>query len=117
MVEPPATYRVSITAQARQDLRALVRWLAQHDSPRAAEHVLDKLLETCHKLALQPERGTFPPELVPLGVRRYRQVFFKPYRVIYRVIHREGDDQVVVLLIADGRRNLKTELERRLLGM
>lgn len=108
----PETYRVTITAGAKQDLRALLRWIAQHDSPGAAEHVLDKLLETCHKLALQPERGAYPTELVALGIRRYRQVFFKPYRVIYRV---EGE-QVSVLLIADGRRNLKTLLERRLLG-
>lgn len=89
-----------------------MRWIAQHDSPAAAEHVLDKLLETCQKLALQPERGAFPAELVALGIRQYRQVFFKPYRVIYRV----DGDQVAVLLIADGRRNLKTLLERRLLS-
>ena len=105
---PPAVYQVSITARAKQDLRAIVRWIAQHDSPAAAEHVLDKVLETCHKLALQPDRGTCPPELMALGVRRYRQVFFRPYRVI--------DHRVAVLLIADGRRNLQALLERRLLG-
>ena len=48
-----------------------------------------------------------------LGIRRYRQVFFKPYRVAYRV----DRDQVAVLLIADGRRDLKTLFERRLLSM
>ena len=47
-----------------------------------------------------------------MGVRAFRQVNFKPYRVIYRVI----DPQAFVLVIADGRRNLKTLLERRLLG-
>ena len=74
--------------------------------------MLDKVLETCHTLALQPDRGAYPAELAALGIRRYRQVFFKPYRMIYRV----GGDQVAVLLIADGRRNLKILLERRLLG-
>ncbi len=108
----PETYRVTITARAKQDLRALVRWIAQHDSPGAAEHVLDRVLSTCHTLALQPERGTYPAELAALGIRRYRQVFFKPYRVVYRV----DGDQVSVLLIADSRRNFKTLLERRLLG-
>ncbi len=112
ILKVPETYRVTVTARAKQDLRALVRWIADHDSPGAAEHVLDKLLETCHTLALQPERGAYPAELVALGIRRYRQVFFKPYRVIYRV----DAEQVAVLLIADGRRNLKTLLERRLLG-
>lgn len=43
---------------------------------------------------------------------RNRQVHFKPYRVIYRVV----GQNIVVLVIADGRRNLKALLERRLLG-
>jgi len=111
-VTVPDTYRVSITVRARQDLSAIVRWIAEHDSLHVAEHLLDKVLETCHRLQSHPERGAFPPELLSLGIRRYRQVFFKPYRVIYRVL----DDHVTVLLIADGRRDLKTLLERRLLG-
>ena len=48
-----------------------------------------------------------------MGVHSYRQVHFKPYRVIYRVV----GQTVVVLVIADGRRNLKALLERRLLGV
>jgi len=107
------TYRVVITHRAKQDLRAIGRWIAEHDSPRAAEHMLDEVLKTCEKLALQPERGAYPAEPLFLGIRRYRQVFFKPYRVVYRV----DGDQVAVLLIADGRRDLKTLFERRLLSM
>jgi toxin ParE1/3/4 len=41
-----------------------------------------------------------------------RQVFFKPYRVIYEIV---GND-VVVQLISDGRRNLQSLLLRRLCG-
>ena len=108
----PDACRVSLNVGAQQDLRAIVRWIAEHDSLRASEHVLDKNLKTCRGLQLQPERGAFPPELLALGIRHYRQVFFKPYRVIYRLI----DDQVVVVVIADGRRNLKSLLEQRLLG-
>jgi toxin ParE1/3/4 len=47
-----------------------------------------------------------------LGIKEYRQAFFKPYRIIYRVI----DEQVVVYVIADGRRDMQTLLSRRLLG-
>ena len=108
----PLPYSVRITAAAKRDLREIVRWIAEHDSPRAAEHVLDKLQSECSNLQLQPERGAFPPELLALGIKRYRQVFFKPYRVSHRV----QDDNVAVMLIVDGRRNLKTLLERRLLS-
>ena len=116
MTDPP-TYRVVITHRAKQDLRAIVRWIAEHDSPGAAGHVLDELLKICEKLALHPGRGAYPAELLVLGIRRYRQVFFKPYRVVYRVFYRVDGDQVAVLLIADGRRDLKTLFERRLLSM
>ena len=59
-----------------------------------------------------PKRGSPPKELVSLGIKEYRQTFFKPYRVIYRV----ADDKVIVYLIVDGRRDMQTVLTRRLLG-
>ena len=38
-------------------------------------------------------------------------MFFKPYRIIYRVM----GDGVYVLVIADGRRDMRALLQRRLL--
>ena len=58
-----------------------------------------------------PQRGNHPRELLDIGIREYREVFFKPYRIIYRVI----EDMVYVLVIADGRRDMQTLLQRRLL--
>ena len=63
-------------------------------------------------LALLPDRGAHPPELLALGIRDFRQTGFRPYRVIYRV----GGDQMVIHLIVDGRRDLPSLLGRRLLG-
>jgi toxin ParE1/3/4 len=47
-----------------------------------------------------------------VGIKEYRQTWFKPYRVIDRV---EGQ-QVIIYLIADGRRDMQSLLTRRLLG-
>ena len=74
--------------------------------------ILDRLLEVTENLTTFPERGSQPKELRLLGIKEYRQAFFKPYRIIYRVI----DEQVVVYVIADGRRDMQTLLSRRLLG-
>ena len=49
--------------------------------------------------------------MLALGIREYRQVFFKPYRVSYQI---EGKT-VQVHLIADGRRDMQGLLARRLL--
>jgi toxin ParE1/3/4 len=70
------------------------------------------LLEVAERLATFPDRGPHPKELQALGIREYRQTFFKPYRLIYRVIGR----QVLIYLIADGRRDMRSLLSRRLLG-
>ena len=50
-------------------------------------------------------------KLLDIGIREYREVFFKPYRIIHRVIA----SNVYVLLIADGRRDMQSLLQRRLL--
>lgn len=102
---------VLLTTDAERDLDELVAYIARTDSPRAADHVLDRLLTLTDSLAAHAERGAVPRELQPLGIRKYRQVFFKPYRVIYRVV----EDRVIVYVIADGRRDLQALLARRLL--
>jgi toxin ParE1/3/4 len=77
-----------------------------------ADHVLDQLMQVAQGLSRFPERGSYPKELVSLGIKEYRQTAFKPYRVIYRVLGK----QVVIYLIADGRRDMQSVLAVRLLG-
>lgn len=105
-------YKVLLTAGAESDLNDLHGYISAHDSPQNADFVLDKLMEVAESLATFPERGAYPPELLALGMREYRQSFFKPYRIIYRVIGK----QVIIYLIVDGRRDMKSLLGRRLLG-
>jgi len=105
-------FKVLLTAGAESDLNELHGYISEHDSPQNADYVLDKLLEVAESLATFPERGSYPPELLVLGIREYRQSFFKPYRVIYRVIGK----QVIIYVITDGRRDMKSLLARRLLG-
>ena len=105
-------YKVLLTAGAESDLENLHGYIAEHDSPNSADYVLGRLMEVAESLATFPERGSHPQELLALGIREYRQSFFKPYRVIYRVIGK----QVIVYVIADGRRDMQSLLLRRLLG-
>jgi toxin ParE1/3/4 len=49
--------------------------------------------------------------LLALGPREFREIFFKPYRVICRLIGK----QVFVYLIAEGRRYMRTLFTRWLL--
>jgi toxin ParE1/3/4 len=103
-------YPVRITSAARRDLEDIHNWIAENDSPENADYVLDRISEIAENIANFPQRGSCPKELPPGVKTQYRQVFFKPYRVIHQVIRSE----VVIHLIADGRRNMQSLLLRRL---
>ena len=112
MAGASAKFKVLLTEGAEQDLESIHDYIAELDCVAGANDVLDELMETGESLSKIPERGSYPKELVGLGIKEYRQTFFKPYRVIYRV----AGSQVIVYLIADGRRDIQSVLARRLLG-
>jgi toxin ParE1/3/4 len=104
-------FEVSLTDDAARDLEKIFDYIAEHDDLSKAGQVLDRLEDAVESLATFPERGSHPKELLSLGIRDYRQTFFKPYRVIYRIV----GQRVYVYLIVDGRRDMQTLLARRLL--
>jgi toxin ParE1/3/4 len=106
------TYEVVLTKDAERDLEDIYHYVAEHDSPVSADHVLERLIAATETLRTFPDRGSCPKELRALGNSEYRQTFFKPYRLIYR-IHAQ---YVVVYVITDGRRDMQSLLARRLLG-
>lgn len=105
--------KVLLTHSAERDLEAIYDYIAENDTQANADYVLDKLMVVAESLAAYPERGSYPKELLALGIREYRQAYFKPYRLIYRV----SGKQVIVYIIADGRRDMQTLLVRRMLGV
>lgn len=103
---------VSLTKGAERDLEEIYLYIAEHDSRRSADHVLNRLVHATDALRTSPDRGSHVNELRSLGISEYRQIFFKPYRLIYRV----HANQVIVYVVADGRRDMASLLARRLLG-
>jgi toxin ParE1/3/4 len=105
-------FAVFLTHDAARDLDELYSYIEGHDGPQKADYVLARIEKAFSGLSRFPERGAYPKELLALGIREYREIFFKPYRIIYRVM----DKNVYVLLICDGRRDMQSLLQRRLLG-
>lgn len=104
-------FQVVLSDDASRDLGDLCDYIAACDAPAKAEHVLTRIEKAFAALAEFPERGAYPKDLLALGIREYREVLFKPYRIIYKFSGRT----VYVLLISDGRRDMQTLLQRRLL--
>ena len=106
-------YKVLLTRSAERDLEDIYDYIAEKDTQNNADYVLEKLMAVAETLAAFPERGSYPKELLVLGIREYRQVRFKPYRIIYRVMGK----QVFIYMIADARRDMQALLSRRMLGV
>lgn len=104
-------YEVFVIADAEEDIYEIYNYVAVYDSVEKAEKLLTKLEETCNSLSTFPTRGHIPPELERIGVLDYREIHYKPYRIIYQII----ESVVYVHCVLDGRRDLQELLEKRLL--
>lgn len=104
-------FPVQLTAHAVGDLEDILAYIDRRDGPNRVEQVLDQIEQTLQGLSHHSHHGSYPDEFLDMGIREYRQDLSRPYRVIYRVI----GESVYVFLIADGRRNMRTLPQRRLL--
>lgn len=102
-------YEVLWTQTARDDLEEIVSFIAA-DNLIAALSVLDRIEKRAALLVVQPERGRVVPELREEGIRQYRELLERLWRIIYRV-----EQQIIFVLgVLDGRRDLQTLLLERL---
>jgi toxin ParE1/3/4 len=105
------SFQVFLTDDAARDLEDLYEYIELHAVPGKADYVLEHIEKALAGLSENPQRGAYPKELLTIGIREYREILFKPYRIIYRIMA----DNVYVLVIADGRRDMQALLQRRLL--
>ena len=107
----PMPFNVFLTDAAVQDLEKLYEYITLHDVSGNADYVLTQIEKVFSSLSESPDRGVYPKELLNLGIREFREIFFKPYRIIYSI----RDSNVYIMLIVDGRRDLQALLQRRIL--
>lgn len=104
-------YQIKITSKAEKDIEDIYDYAAKKDTPQNAEYILNNLESLILSLSETPEHGHYPPELSIQGIKEFREVIFKPYRAIYEI----SNNTVIVHLCVDGRRDIVSLLERRIL--
>ena len=104
-------FKVHIIADAEQNIIEIYEYIALSDSIEKAEYVFKNIKEKCLSLGKFPNRGHCPPELERIGIYDYKEIHFKPYRIIYQIF----DINVYVHCVLDGRQELQALLEKRLL--
>lgn len=103
-------YNLYIIDDAENDIYEIYQYVVFSDSLAKAESLLQNIYITCQKLETLPHRGHIPPELKRIGIMEFREIHFKPYRIIYQVIEKA----VYIHCVLDGRRELHELLEKRL---
>lgn len=102
-------YNVYIISDAEEDIFSIYKYIATNESVLKADTLLKNIEERINKdLA---NRGHTPPELASIGIYEYREIHFKPYRIIYQII----EPDVYVHCVLNGRRELDDLLHERLL--
>lgn len=108
------SYTVRLTSSAEADLRNLFDYISLNSGKERASAAVARISGLFKPMAAHPESGQVPPELQELGITGFRQLVEPPCRLIYSVnveLH-----AVYVLVIADGRRDFSSLLQRRLLS-
>lgn len=104
-------FELIIDNDAEDDLFDIYAHVAFDDSVEKADRLFAAIRATCLKLKSFPRRGNIPSELFEIGVTEFRELHYKPYRIIYSIER----SNVFVHCILDGRRDIQTILQERLL--
>ena len=102
--------KVHVAPEADQDITGIFEYLLQAAGLEVAKQLVNTLDETLQSLAALPRRGKYPPELQAEGITLFREVQCYPWRIFYRIM----DEDVWVVAVLDGRRNVGTLLAERL---
>jgi toxin ParE1/3/4 len=105
------TYKVYFDIDAEEDLFNIFRYVALNDSVDRADKLFQSLRNACYKLRTSPMRVNISPEMLEIGVTDFREVHHKPYCIIYSI----EANTVYIHCIIDGRRDIQTILQERLL--
>jgi toxin ParE1/3/4 len=104
-------FSVYLLENAEQDIDDIYNYVKRNDSEDKVKQLSLNIEQTISSLQTLPLRGHYPPELERLDILEYREILFKPYRIIYEVV----GEAVFIHCVLDGRRDLQDILQGRLL--
>jgi toxin ParE1/3/4 len=104
-------YKVQIPSSVIYDIQEIVDYIADEDATIALK-ILDRLESKMNSLKEYPERGRVVPELLNQNIMEYHEIIETPWRIIYKIV----DQNVFILTVIDGRRNVQDVLLKKLMN-
>jgi len=102
-------YRVVVPPSVKNDLKGIVEY--HYEINRTySKKLFDKIIQRIRELETFPEKGRIVPELRDHNIVDYKELIEEYFRIVYRVF----DEEVLLISIIDGRRNVEEVLIQKL---
>ena len=96
---------------AADDLCDIISYIRHASGKKIASDISARILGHVEKIVIFPESGRLIPELSSMGITDIREIIEAPWRICYRIV----DDEIRVLSVIDGRRNVEELLYKKLI--
>jgi len=106
------SYQIVWSKDASDELIAIITYLKNEISIKKADAVYKQLRIKLDYTKVSPEAGRIVPELLTLGITEIRELIERPWRIFYKV---SSNQEIRVLSIIDGRRNIEEILYKKVL--
>ena len=96
---------------AKADIAEIVGYIKEMAGAKIARQVYERVQEKIDKSISYPESYRVVPELAEIGVFEYREIIEAPWRVFFRTT----ENEIRIVSIVDGRRNVEEILYRKMI--
>ncbi|MCH9646016.1 MAG: type II toxin-antitoxin system RelE/ParE family toxin [Proteobacteria bacterium] len=104
-------FKVLWAKSAKNDLEEIIEYI-KIDDIDAAKNIFLAIKSECNELYYFPEKFRVVPELHKINILQYREVIYKRWRVVYKIVGKK----VYILFVVDTSRNVEDVLLQRLLN-
>jgi len=102
--------KILLTEFAERDMQSICDYFSVNQQENRIESFHVQMENVFRRIALDPEVGSWPEELLKFGILDCREVYSHPYRVVYHY----KNNTAKIILIADARRKLGKLIKMRL---
>ncbi|TVQ38558.1 MAG: type II toxin-antitoxin system RelE/ParE family toxin [Spirochaetaceae bacterium] len=96
---------------ASDDLIEIISFIAERSGKKMARGIYFRIKEKVESVREFPATGRVVPELTSIGITEIHELIEPPWRIFYRIYQNE----VRILAVIDGRRNIEEILYRKVI--
>jgi len=103
--------RILWSKDASDDLTEIISFIAERSGKKVARRIYSRIQEKVESITEFPATGRIVPELTSIGITEIHELIEPPWRIFYRIYQNE----VRILSVVDGRRNIEEILYRKVI--